>query len=314
MSNIKNELDQIELPEELHSRSKKGIYKAKADGAVSTPNSRKFISIAISLLIVVGVGFVLLNLNSGNQKANGIQQNDDGSIDIPAIELPDNPSSADMIGLIVYQGNVYTQTRTEINYEDAQDLIDEQIGVTKGNIDEWSDDEAYTEELASSIGSGLDVYTMKGYDEGFRIMAFDWPEQGRVEIFERLNGITIQNSQDLFEKLKLQGHVKEAEYRTFDDWNYNRDNYHAIEDTERVQSFVDGLYNMDMKVSGDEANPIRESRNNDEFRELIFHLDDGTKVRLTLIKGGYIHYSYTGIYFEMKQETFQGIWKEMIEE
>ncbi|NBI07662.1 hypothetical protein [Senegalia massiliensis] len=60
-----------------------------------------------------------------------------------------------------------------------------------------------------------------------------------------------------------------------------------------------------------DADPIRNSRNNEEYRNLIIELNDGSKVNLTLIKGGYIYYGYMNIYFKMNENKFLKIWNEI---
>lgn len=74
----------------------------------------------------------------------------------------------EVIGLIVYNGKIYTQTNSLIKPAAAKALLGEKLGVTKGNIDEWSSQKAYAEELASTI-SHANIYSVMGYDRDFRI-------------------------------------------------------------------------------------------------------------------------------------------------
>ena len=73
-----------------------------------------------------------------------------------------------MIGLVVYQGNIYTQTGTQITPDIA--ARGDKLGRSKSGITEWSSSEDYTE-LASTIGE-MDIFTVKGYDADFRIMSY----------------------------------------------------------------------------------------------------------------------------------------------
>jgi len=131
----------------------------------------------------------------------------------------------DMIGLIVYQGKVYTQTGTKINPENAEDFIDQKLGTTKGNIDEWSRQSAYAIEFASAIGK-CTVYSVKGYDKNFRIMTYEKISGiAYAEFFECFNGITVKSGADVFNNLKMKKNIKTAKYEIFQSWNYNNQQY-----------------------------------------------------------------------------------------
>jgi hypothetical protein len=232
-------------------------------------------------------------------------------VKIPAIHLPEDTSSADMIGLIVYNGKIYTHTTTEIDVEDAKAIIGEKLGTTKGTIDEWSEQEAYAEEFASTVGIA-DVYPVKGYDKAFRIMAYG--ERGGklyAEFYENLNGITINSGEDVFGNINMIGIVSTAQYRTFNDWSSNIDNYHPIDDTKVVNTFVEELNNVRPLPRKENPGPISNSRNNEDFRELIIHLNDATKVRLILLQEGYITYGYMGVYFKMNKDVFLRMWNQL---
>ena len=140
---------------------------------------------------------------------------------IPKLDLPEKTTGVeveyDMIGLFVYQGRFYTQAAWYYN-EDAkyirENLIGEKIGFAKGNIDEWSTQDEYASEFAGSAYG--DVYTVKGYDKGFRLCMTgisETPAVGDdgvitdengnalrewVNFYECLNGYGITNGYDLF--------------------------------------------------------------------------------------------------------------------
>jgi hypothetical protein len=57
-----------------------------------------------------------------------------------------------MMPLIVYNGRVYTLSGAAINLENGKKILGERLGTTKGNIDEWSKQDEYCKELASTVG------------------------------------------------------------------------------------------------------------------------------------------------------------------
>ena len=213
-NNIKQEINKIEIPEGLSERSKLGVSQAKKEIKKDRRRfSVKGIGIAAALLVSVGA-FILFNygtLDGATGNKGALVVNEDGSVEIPAIQLPKDTSSASMIGLIVYNGKIYTQTGTEIDPEDAKAIIGDKIGTTKATIDEWSKQEAYDEEFASTIGV-TDVYSVKGYDKDFRIMAYqELDGKQYAEFYENLNGITINSGEDVFGKLNMVSNVSSAQ-------------------------------------------------------------------------------------------------------
>ncbi|WHZ00480.1 hypothetical protein QNH48_15495 [Neobacillus sp. YX16] len=317
MSNkIKQEMNRIEIPKELSERSKIGIHKAKKE----MQNGRKrysltSIGIVAGLLLSIGT-FALFNNNVFSPNGTTDNQNtpiatNSDAVKIPAIQLPKGNSIADMIGLIVYNGKIYTQTRTELDAENAKVIVGEKLGTTKGTIDEWSKQEAYDEEFASTIGIA-DVFSVKGYGKDFRIMTYgELDGKPYAEFYENLNGITINSGEDVFGKLKMVGNVSSADYRTFSDWDNSVENYNPIADMKILNDFVEELNKTKPFPRGENSDPISNSRNNEEFRELTIQLNDGTKVKLILLKNGYIYYGYMGAYFKMNDDIFSKIWSQL---
>jgi hypothetical protein len=301
---IKQAMHTIEIPEELSKRSKLGISQAKQEQ--KKRNRVKGLGIAVALFVSIGT-FTLLNNPTTNHSPTPIVT-EEGAVHLPAITLPEENSVADMIGLIVYNGNIYTQTRTEIDVEAIEGLIGEKLGITKGTIDEWSKQEAYDEEFASTIGVA-DVYSVKGYDKEFRIMTYR-EQDGKMhaEFYEHLNGITIKSGEDIFGKLNIKGNIASAYYRTFNDWDNDMDHHQPITDMDTVTTFVTELYHAKPLSRTEESDPIGHSRSDEQFRELSLKLNDGTIVRLTLLKGGYIYYGFMNAYFKMEEDDFSKLW------
>lgn len=132
----------------------------EGDFVEATKEDNEIISAAVLLFLIGAVSYKLTIANKTYEQA----------ISIPKIELPSDGGVAKMIPLIVYKRRVYTMSSTTIEPEDGKKLLGEKLGTTKGNIDEWSKQDEYSKEFASTVGI-QDVYTVKGYDKNFRIMA-----------------------------------------------------------------------------------------------------------------------------------------------
>ena len=312
---IKREITKIEIPKGLRDRSVKGVQKAKSE--IPNRSWPKWIALAASLFILFG-GYGIYKKDfqeNSNSPVSGNNSSTDTlgqGLHIPAMKLPENSSNnetADMIGLIVYNGKIYTQTTTEIDLTRAKDLVGEKIGKTKGNINEWSKRDAYAVKLASTIGE-IDVFTVKGYDEGFRIMSYsDYDGRVVAEFYECLNGVTIKDGEDVFGKLKLAGNIENVKYRSYDDWYNSVDNYYSVHDLNLLTTFVDELNNSVPLRRENIEGSLGDFRNNEMYKILYLYLDDGSKVSLNVIKGGYIHYGDPDLYFKMESDVFTELWE-----
>jgi hypothetical protein len=316
-NNMKSEINKIDIPKELHERSKRGIHQAKSEMPVDKRYWMKRIGLVASLLVFLGGYGVYKNTLQTEQampKNNTPQVIEGKGIDIPKIELPDTTSKKaayDMIGLIVFNGKIYTQTATNIAVESAKSLLGDKLGRTKGSIDEWSSQDEYSKEFASSIGE-MDVYTVKGYDKDFRIMVYS--ERGGeiiAEFYECLNGITITTGEDVFGKLKIEDNLVTAHYRKFSDWDYGKQIYYPINDPVILQSFVKALNQTNPHPREGVEAELGDFRNDEKSKELILNLQDGSKISLFLIKDGFIRYGFTDVYFKMENEAFLKIWDQM---
>jgi len=286
-------------------------------------NYKKIIALAASFLIIGTISIYSLNpklFHIGNSLEEKtpvttppLVDSQNGGLTIPAIELPKDTKgvSMDMIGLIVYNGKIYTQTSTDIDPQSGFKLLGEKLGTTKGNIDEWSKQDEYTIEFASTIGQ-QDVYTVKGYDKDFRIMTYTQYDDGDyAQFYECLNGITIQNGEDVFGKLNLVGNIVDARFRSYSDWNNGVENYHGIRDMKLLNRFVEEL-NLTSPIPYDSLTGAMErSRNNDALKSVTIELKDGSLVNLILLKEGYIRYGYANVYFKMTDEVYQKLWEQL---
>jgi len=236
-------------------------------------------------------------------------------VSIPKIQLPkaNGITTAKMMPLIVYKGNVYIYTPIEIPSENAKNLLGRKLGTTKGNIDEWSTQTDYSNEFASNIGV-TDVYSVNGYDEDFRIMTNITIENGKSypEFYECLNGITIKNGEDILSKLKLQGNIVQARFQTFNDWNNGTGTFYTINDTDLLNNLLTELNKSTPYLPEDIEYSLGDYRNDDECKEVFFDLKDGSKnVTLTILKSGYVYYGYPRIYLKMDAKFCEEFWNKL---
>ncbi|MDM5328496.1 hypothetical protein [Neobacillus sp. CF12] len=263
-------------------------------------------SVAITVILIF-VGYSYYNsqstTNNSKQISSSIKdQSSNSEVAIPAIELPET-GPAKMMPLIVYKGKIYTQSPTTIDRNKVSEIKGEKLGKTKAGIDEWSKQDKYAEEFASTIGE-IDVYSVKGYKEVFRIMTYD-EINGEVfaEFYESLTGITVNDGNDIFGKLRLVKNLQEVKSRSYEDSLSNVNNFKNIKNLEVINTFLEELKKAKPYLIQDVEAKIGDFRNNDQYKELTLHLTDGTTVTLGVIKGGYISYGQS-LYFKINDQVF----------
>jgi hypothetical protein len=326
-ADIKNVIEKLVPDKEMEHRISEKIVKKQHNKFPF----KQIASIAASLVIVISLGILGNNFLTGTQKSTGSSNsnglssnsNSNGSTDgssslasvegifIPEIELPkDTNAILDMIGLIVYQGRVYTQTGTKISAESAEKLLGDKLGTTKGNISEWSKQKEYAVEFASSIGPS-DVYSVKGYDKSFRIMTYEKID-GTIyaEFFECFNRIVVKTGADLFDKLKIENNIKAAKHEKFESWNNNQQQYKEITNLKALNSFVSELKNT-IPYSQKSLSYLFQKEGEGNRKIVYITLNDGTEVQLILFKDGYIYYSSSHIFFKMENSAFNKLLNEL---
>lgn len=223
-------------------------------------------------------------------------------VTIPAITLPEareeSDAMSDMVGTLVYQGGIYTEARTYYDSvpEELLSLLGEKLGTASGTLDEWSAQDDYATEFASTYTG--EVYTVTGYDASFRLAVVEGTGSEMILAFlERLNGITLTVGSDLFEdRLHLSENLASITCQTYDDWNHGIDNetpFTGCTDEEWA-AFLAALDEASF-VYAYEENPDIYASEGQAF--LNCTLSDGTTVQLRLIEGGYVGYGPMSWYF-----------------
>lgn len=270
--------------------------------------------IAASLVIAAGIGLagptIWQQINSPAAPAQVAQVDPGTGITIPKVELPDPDAQvkANMLALVVYEGNVYTQSATRIDAADAAALLGDKLGTTTGGIDEWTGKDGYTE-LASNIGV-TDIYTVKGYDSEFLIMSYSEIDgQIFADLYEHTNGITVNSGADLIGKLNLEGRIASAQWESFDSWNNGLQQYAPLAGVEALDSFVTALQAAKPLA----AEPLMEQGIYDgEDRKIIYlELEDKAQVQLVLFGQGLVRYGNAPVFFEVESGAFQALWDSM---
>jgi hypothetical protein len=235
----------------------------------------------------------------------------DAGIYIPQINPnPGKAIQARMVALVVYNGKIYTQSATEIDGKNIKNFIGNKIGHSINSINEWNVKAKSSEELASNIGE-QDIYTVRGYDSGFRIMSYlKIEDREYAQFFDCLNGITIKSGSDVFGKLYLVNNVENAKFISFDDWNNGVNTYITFKDTKLLNEALIELnaavpFNYEAVES-----EIDSSRNNSGFRQFTLKLKDGSELKLSVFKSGYVSYGYSNIYFKVDASVINKLWQQ----
>ncbi|GGI15351.1 hypothetical protein [Gottfriedia solisilvae] len=305
---IKQEMNRIQIPNELHERAIIGVKNAKSEMTKRKNYLYKVVPLAVSIVFLSVGGYSVWNANHQSyENQNIVSSLDKNGVTIPAVELPKSGETAKMMPLFVYKGRIYTQSSTKIDPSQVKNLLDEKLGKTRAGLDEWSNQDDYAVEFASSIGE-VDVYSVKGYQQEFRLMTYDL-SSGYAEVYESLNGVTISSGSEIVEKLHLMN-IAKAKSRTYDDWNNSTEKYTEINDKALLNSFVDALNDSIPYLREDVEAKLGNFQNNEQYKELTISLTDGTNVTLWVVKDGYISYG-NALYFKIDHEVLMNLWNQM---
>ena len=306
---------------------------ARAREYVERRKKRKKIALSVgipslcALALAVGIAYAArpaaqptLSAPAMEPAAQGDPVNvpDDSSTEtlyIPALELPEPQEGveADMIGLVVFHGAIYTEAQMYLGDEAAPALAlaAQHLGRARGNIDEWSSQDDYATELASTCSG--EIYTVSGYDPDFRLCAVqemltdDGTTVPWVWFLERLNGISLATGADLFDaRLCLPGRIESAQYENDGDWNEGRNNWLPLDNVEAVEHLVEAACEGQFEYVHDEQ-PDFYSRERKQVH-LRLTLTDGTVTELRLFEGGWVGYQPLGWYFvNIPGEAFDAV-------
>lgn len=298
-----------------------------ADQAKSKKNKIKFKKWAAlaSCVCLVVLGILMMKPNfedtpkqvesNGTNVPSGITDNND--ILVPKINLPesDGTISADMIGLIVYKGSIYTQGESYEGQEVAslETMVGKKLGYAMGNIDEWSQKSEYDTEFAATVEGN--VYEVVGYSPDFRICIKEsyTTEDGKsieyISFYEKLNGIELAKGKDLFEdRLQLLGNWEKVKYVTHDNWDNSSRRDYVYKDLTNVSKEDIDYFIQELSTS-QFVDMLGSDIYNNPNHHIYFYLKDNTRVELRLFEGGYVGYQPLGWYFvKMPGEIFEKIY------
>lgn len=213
----------------------------------------------------------LLNMNGG--------KNDKAAIE----EAVTTETAADMIAFFIYQGNTYEQ------YEIVEDagLKGEYVGSSNGDINEYSEEEAYVESAGSVSG---DFYEVNGFEPEF-MLCMDMGE-GSISTYINTNGLALEKGADLFEDyIHLAENYQKVRYQTRTDWYYSiaEPNVLPVEYEENVSQFVGALDEGEIVAMA--SYPLEEGDDSIYDREiyhLFFEMENGMTIHLRLFENGYV--------------------------
>jgi hypothetical protein len=179
------------------------------------------------------------------------------------------------------------------------------LGGTIGTIDEWSKQDDYATEFASTIGES-DVYTVKGYDSNHRLMVYSEYEDGfSCGIYDSFGGQVLNSGADYFDVLNLQDHIVSYQWESYNSWNNGIGNRTDAEIDDTFHQFIEGLYTS--VPQGDMSSMFTENVDYDSQKFIYVKTDNNLITCLRLFKGGYVYAPEVG-FFQVDQSVFDVFW------
>ena len=303
---LKNAIEKLEPDNDMEYR----LAEKLKNHQPKRGSFRNVAAVAACMLVVACAGLVSLNV-IGNKPGESNEIAQSSGIHIPKVPLQENTqTSAKMMGLIVYEGRIYLQSALQLEPDVVEGLIGDKIGKTKSNITEWSEQDDYSVEFASTVGI-QDVYTVKGYDKSFRIMTYEKiDDKAYAQFYECLNDITVKTGDDIFGKLKIEGNIENAKYELFESWNNGMNELKPVPDMNSLNEFITAL-NKSVPYEQDVLDSLWEDQSADCQKFINITMKDGTNVQLRVFKEGYVYYNNVNLFFKIDSTVFNNFWDEL---
>lgn len=316
----RNSMDNLKISEDFKPNTRKLMKEAHNTMSNKKSINKKVFISAASFALILAAGSTAYHYTAGNNIFNGFSQitgnENSKGYTVPLIELPKENSqvSQKMLPLFVYHGKVYIQSNTSFTFgedgmtpvkEDVLNLQGEYLGKTTGSLDEWSTQDDYAKEFASTIGEAQ-IYTVKGYDSNYRLMAYyEWEGGYSCEIYDSFGGLTVKDGSDYFDLLNLKGNITSISYENFNSWNNGLGTKSEISESKEFNKFLAALY--ESEPIGANTDLLLENDGMDGQKFITITTRDNLKTTLRLVKGGYVYDSQIG-FFKLSDEAFNAFW------
>jgi hypothetical protein len=330
-NNYVKAMDQLNISEDFNEKTAKKMKAAlNQKDEKKYPALKKLALTAASMAVIIAAGTAAVNMtkgiapnnNSGILSVENTTSTDNAKtqgITVPLVEIPSqsNGVMADMVGLFVYKGHIYIQSATKfatpdgmtLNKDEVINLRGDYLGRTTGSINEWSSQDDYAKEFASTIGEG-DVYTVKGYDSNHRLMVYYEYEGGGFgcELYDSFGGMTLNSGADYFNLLNLKDTVASYQWESFNSWNNGMNEVKAGNTDDAFYAFLDSLYNS--VPIGENMDMLVENTDYDSQKFIDIKTKDNLITSLRLFKGGYVYDTQVG-FFKVDDKAFNAFWDTM---
>lgn len=330
-NNYVKALDQLNISEDFNEKTAKKMKAAlNQKDEKKYPALKKLALTAASMAVIIAAGTAAVNMANGvsPKSNNGILSVENTTstdsaktqgITVPLVEIPSQNAEikARMLPLFVYKGHIYIQSATTfatpdgmtLNKDEVLNLRGDYLGRTTGNINEWSSQDDYAKEFASTIGEG-DVYTVKGYDSDHRLMVYYEYEGGGFgcELYDSFGGMTLNSGADYFNLLNLKDTVASYQWESFNSWNNGMNEVKAGNTGDAFYAFLDSLYNS--VPIGENMDMLVENTDYDSQKFIDIKTKDNLITSLRLFKGGYVYDTQVG-FFKVDDKAFNAFWDTM---
>jgi hypothetical protein len=318
-----NSIDWLKLSEDFSEETEKLMKEARSLKKSQRPAARRLIVSFAGAAIILTAGIFTLNYHnmfSENTPINTNINNDStNTFTVATVKLPETSNSvkADMIALFVYQGRIYLHYNTSIettdgytvSKEDMLNLRGDYLGATTGGIDELSGKDAY-KDFASNIGEST-IYSVKGYDSKYRLLAYTEYEGGfSCEIYDSFGGLTLTNGADFFDLVHLKENIASYQWESFDSWNNGLNERKDAPVSDVFKEFLDALYTA-TPIEGS-TDMLIENTSADSQKFVFLKTKDRLITSVRLLKDGYVYVPSVG-FFQVDKTAFDAFYASMTE-
>jgi hypothetical protein len=161
----------------------------------------------------------------------------------------------------------------------------------------------------SSNSSGLEIYTVNGYDPAVRLMGYS-SGPSRIEFYDCWNGITIFDGLDVFGKLKFLGNIEMATWVTAQNSLKGDIHQQTIQLNSRFKKMIKGLY-LGKPISQTDLS-VKDIFEEKDQKVVILTLKNGIDEKLHFFKKQkMVLHTDSHVYFKVNDKIFDDFYESL---
>ncbi len=211
---------------------------------------------------------------------------------------------------VIYKNRIYNLFQS-VNNDTAKKIELSKIGITNKDANDYYNSKQSLDinSIYSTMSTGTEIYSIKGYDPNIRILVNDINSS---IIFESLENVKINSFKELVKLLNLDTNFLSANILINSSTSGPVTSSNSVTkkeiSSEKYNNLINILNEASLINSTEVLNYFKKTGKN-ENKGVEILLKDGTNISLVIYSSGYIN--YRSLYFKITSDSFKKIYNEI---